>query len=418
MAKEISRSGNWFQLQLGGVLQPDKPPLTVWVTAFFYKVWGVSEFTSRLFSSLAGLGTVLVTYFFGRQLLNRWMGFLSALILISTSHFIHYSRMATPDVPGVFFMTLALYFFWRGIQRNRFLVFSGITIGISVLSIGFQAFFIIPLIWIYLLLSGRHAIFNRSTYWVGLMLAALLALPWHLHQMVVLKDALWKTVDWQFFTSFRAWLGGEIFYYVRILVNKDHPWILFAIFSAPFFVVKAIKDKEDESVFLSVWIFFTLIILSFLREKRFEYVAPLYPALSITVSYWLGKIFKEYAVFWVRVIFILIIILHVPYSHIFDRGGHPDVRALKSSMMYAPISFEPIVVYRYDEAPAVIFYFSRQVRRVDQPAELEKYIKKGKFYCILREFDLLDMGGANFLQQHGLSILGSAGQIHMIGSKQ
>lgn len=417
MAKEMANSGDWTHLRLAGSLQFDKPPLLIWITALFYKIWGVSELTSRAFSSLCGLGVVLVTYFFGRQLLNRWMGFLAAMVLLTTSHFIHTSRMAMPDIPFTFFITLALYFFWRGFQRNRFFIFSGVAIGLAVMTIGFEAFFIFPVIWIYLLLSGRHDIFNRSTYWVGVIIAALIGLPWHLYQMVVFKDMLWRTVDWQFFASPRVWLGGEFFYYIKVLVNKDHPWILFAFFSAPFFVFKSIKEKEDESIFLSVWIFATLIFLSFLRVKRFEYLVPLYPALSITVSYWLGKLFRDHAVMWVRIIMVVILALHVPYSHIFDADGSRDVKAMAQAVKARVKPFGKVYLYRYNEAPGVIFYMSRVAAQLDHPVDFEKKSKEAGFYCLLRRKDLSVLGGDEALSRLGLTLLGSSGELSFVGPK-
>src|SRR5437867_2873148 len=80
VAKEIIQSGNWLKFTLGGEPWTDKPPLAIWVTAVFYKLFGINEFSARFFSALCGLGTVIVTYLLGRKLLNRWTGFLGALV--------------------------------------------------------------------------------------------------------------------------------------------------------------------------------------------------------------------------------------------------------------------------------------------------------------------------------------------------
>ncbi len=65
VAKQILRSGNWLDLTWGGSPWVDKPPVTVWATAVFYHLFGMHEFTARLFSALCGAGTVIVTYLLG-----------------------------------------------------------------------------------------------------------------------------------------------------------------------------------------------------------------------------------------------------------------------------------------------------------------------------------------------------------------
>jgi 4-amino-4-deoxy-L-arabinose transferase-like glycosyltransferase len=125
-ARELSRSSNWLDLTYGGIPWFDKPPLNMWVTAFFYKLFGIGEFSVRLFSALCGIGTVLVTYLFASRLFSRWIGFLSALVLVSSSHYLHFARFGQLDSPLTFFISSALYFFWMGRERNRYFIFSGI----------------------------------------------------------------------------------------------------------------------------------------------------------------------------------------------------------------------------------------------------------------------------------------------------
>ena len=149
VAKELVQTGDWLRLTLNHSPWFDKPPLAIWMTALFYKLFGVNELSARLFSALCGVGLVIVTYFFGRQLLNRWTGFLGALILLSSSHFLRFARFGVMDVPLTFFMTLAFYLFWLGHFKNRYLIFSGIAIGLAVMTKGFAAMLIFPVIWLY-----------------------------------------------------------------------------------------------------------------------------------------------------------------------------------------------------------------------------------------------------------------------------
>ena len=42
VAKELLHSGRWFFLSYGGSPWVDKPPLAIWATVIFYKLFGVN----------------------------------------------------------------------------------------------------------------------------------------------------------------------------------------------------------------------------------------------------------------------------------------------------------------------------------------------------------------------------------------
>ena len=177
VAKEIFQSGNWLRLTLEGAPWVDKPPLCIWAAALCYKLFGLNEFSARLFSCLLGIGTVLVTYLFGARLFGRWIGFLGALVLMSSSHFIHFSRFGVTDPPLVFFLSLSLYFFWLGREKNRYFIFSGIAIGLAVMTKSFAALIIFPITWIYCWWAGELKTLGKSSYWIGVILARKMGKP-------------------------------------------------------------------------------------------------------------------------------------------------------------------------------------------------------------------------------------------------
>src|SRR3989338_7267972 len=233
VAKEIFQSGDWLHLTLNGSQWADKPPLGIWATAFFYRLFGVHEFSARFFSALCGIGAVLVTYLIGGKLFNRWVGFLGALVLLSSSQFIRYARFGMLDAPLVFFLSLSLYFFWRGYERNRYLIFSGISAGLAIMTKGFTGFLIFPITWLYCAFSGEFEILLRSSYWIGLMLAAGVALPWNLYEMIdhghlFVNEVVIKHLFRRTLTSLDGH-KGNFYFYIRTLVNKYHPWVLIGI---------------------------------------------------------------------------------------------------------------------------------------------------------------------------------------------
>src|SRR6266542_1755701 len=70
VAREMLESGDWIQPHLNHARYYEKPPLTYWSVAASYRLFGFTEFASRLPSALAYIGTVLVTFLLARELVG------------------------------------------------------------------------------------------------------------------------------------------------------------------------------------------------------------------------------------------------------------------------------------------------------------------------------------------------------------
>ena len=421
VAKEFARSGQWLELTLGGGLWLEKQPLCIWSTAFFYKIFGVNEFAARLFSTLCGIGTVLVVYFLGKKMFGRWTGFLAALVLLSSSHLIHYSRFGMMDVPLTFFISLALYFLWRGRDENRFLIYSGAAFGLAVMTKGFAAFFVVPLTWIYCIWTGETQILKRRAYWLGWLAALVIASPWHLYEWVMHRDAFMNGVVVKNFVerTMHAIEGhhGRWDYYIRTMTNKYHPWTLISIFSAPLFLFKAVKDRDKEIIFIASWIFTVFFIITLVQTKLRWYIIPLYPALSLSVAYYLGKVFSENQKNFVRVMFLVIMILHVPYSNIFNHDYSRDIKGIAPLVKKEVPEKMPVHLYNYHETPAATFYLERPNTYLDTPESFMSELRaKKEFYCLIHENDLRSFHKS--LNALAITELGSFENLKLVSKKR
>ncbi len=82
-------------------------------------ILGASEFSLRLVSVLCGTGTILVTYFFGKELVNKFVGFLGASIIAFSTWYVQFSREARYYQDYQFFYILTFLFFYLGFIKNR-----------------------------------------------------------------------------------------------------------------------------------------------------------------------------------------------------------------------------------------------------------------------------------------------------------
>ena len=66
--REMLERGDWVIPHLNGLDYIEKPPLQYWATALSYSVFGVNNFSARLYTALCALGTVLLMAFLARRL--------------------------------------------------------------------------------------------------------------------------------------------------------------------------------------------------------------------------------------------------------------------------------------------------------------------------------------------------------------
>ena len=80
---------------------------------------GTSEFSLRIVSVFFGTGTILATYFFGKELANRFVGLLGAFIIAFSTWYVQFSREARYYQDYQFFYMLSFLFFYLGFVKNK-----------------------------------------------------------------------------------------------------------------------------------------------------------------------------------------------------------------------------------------------------------------------------------------------------------
>ncbi len=104
IAREILTANDWITLHFNGIPFYDHPPMGFWIMAIFYKVFGVSEFSTRLPSVLAGIGSSILIYKLGHGLFNKKIiGYIAALILSTSVWYVLRVRSGNLDSLFLFF---------------------------------------------------------------------------------------------------------------------------------------------------------------------------------------------------------------------------------------------------------------------------------------------------------------------------
>lgn len=101
-----------------------KPPAYIYMTALVVKTFGLSEFSVRLTSALAGIFLVLVTFFLARELgFSRRIAILSSFLVAISPWSLQMSRAAFEANLATTMTGLAAFFLLRGIRTRTYLSF-------------------------------------------------------------------------------------------------------------------------------------------------------------------------------------------------------------------------------------------------------------------------------------------------------
>ncbi len=292
-SKDMVLSGDWITPTFNGESFYDKPILYNWLAALAFMVFGFTEFAARLPAAVLGLGCVMVTYFLGRRMFGSMVGFFGGVILATSPEFIILSRVVVHDISLVFFVTLALFFFYLGLtsenHRKAYFFLFYASSGFAVLAKG-PIGVILPtlIIGLFLFLKGKLRFLKEMQVGWGVLIFLMVAAPWYV--LISLKNSDYagyffvKQNLMNFLSSEEARHPRPFYYYFPILLGGFFPWSFFL----PLTLIRAlwgrIREVDERTLFLVVWCGVILLFFSTARSKLSPYILPIFPPAAVLVG--------------------------------------------------------------------------------------------------------------------------------------
>ena len=306
IAKNMVLRSEYLDLTwISGTIWFEKPPFMMWSMAAFMKFLGFTSLAARLPSAIFGFLTVLVTFLMSKKYFGKVAAFFAALSLVTSVHFLYYSRAAMIDVTTTFFITLGLYLYLIAKEKAglKFWILSGISIGFGVLTkgaIGILPLAIIGTYELYLIVFKGQSL-SKSHLWKYLTLfvaVMLIALPWHLVQYIRYKEEFLNTyLIYHVFDRATQAIedkGQPIYWYFIVMKVSMRIWFVVLLAAFPAFLFKSAK-KNDKFVFFTIWFSIVFALFSFASSKIVWYIIPIYPAASIMVGYFIDIFYKRFS---------------------------------------------------------------------------------------------------------------------------
>jgi len=184
-AREMLLRHDWVTLYTNGFRYLEKAPLMYWSLAASYKIFGISDWSTRLPLMLGVLALVLATYRLGRYVYGEAGGLYAAVALATSLGLFIFTRFLIPEVLVALWLTLGYYFFLRSLEEERpsRLVCWGFaaTCALNVLTKGLIGLvFPAGAIGLYLLLTGNLQRLLRLHIVSSTLVFLAIAAPWHI----------------------------------------------------------------------------------------------------------------------------------------------------------------------------------------------------------------------------------------------
>jgi 4-amino-4-deoxy-L-arabinose transferase-like glycosyltransferase len=293
-AREMVEGGDWLTPHFNYEERWQKPILYYWLTAATYVAFGESEWAARVWSALSGLGLVLLTWSAARTLTGRSdAAWLAGAIAATCGGYFAMARLALPDLPLTFFITLTI---WSALTE-RWPV-AGAAAGLGLLMKGPVALVIpgivlAPIWW-------RERTFATSAQaprrpLKGIAIAALvcaaLALPWYaamtLEHGTSYLQSFFVGDNLERFATDRFNEPRPLWFYFPILLGGMMPWSLYLI-ALPWRSVARVAMRQrtltNAEWRLLLWAALPLLFYTISIGKQPRYILPVLPPLAILLA--------------------------------------------------------------------------------------------------------------------------------------
>jgi 4-amino-4-deoxy-L-arabinose transferase-like glycosyltransferase len=291
--REMQSGGDWVVPHLNGLAYIEKPPLQYWATAVTYQLFGVNEFSARLYTALTALASIALAGFLAARFFGIESGWRAAAILSGMFMFVVLGQLITLDMSLTFWMTASLAGFLlaqRAEQaQRRWMLLAWVAAAFAVLTKGLVAAAIpAAVLVIYSLWSRDFAPWRRLHLALGLPVFLAITVPWHWLAALRLDDFL------QFF-----FVHEHFARYLTPIADRQEPWWYFGwVFLAGTvpWTVPALRmvvggwrgsappGQFRPTLFLWIWVIFICVFFSLSDSKLMPYILPAIPALAVLIA--------------------------------------------------------------------------------------------------------------------------------------
>ncbi len=309
-AREMLLRHDWVTLYTNGLRYLEKAPLMYWGLATSYKVFGISDWSTRLPLMLGILALVLATYKLGTDAFGERAGFYAGLVLVTSVGPYIFTRFLIPDVLVGLWLVVSYCFFLRSLDErppSRLTCWGfAAACALNVLTKGLIGLvFPVATIGLYLVLTRNLRHLLRLHVLSSTIIFLVLAAPWHVLAAVRNPpQGQARGFLWFYFINehVNRFLGTRVppgydtvplALFWAFLVLWLVPWAMFlpqALRDVPvrWSRLPALDRRERANLLFLLWALVILLFFSFSTRQEY-YTIPALPGVALLVGGWLAK---------------------------------------------------------------------------------------------------------------------------------
>ncbi|HUF22999.1 MAG TPA: glycosyltransferase family 39 protein [Vicinamibacterales bacterium] len=290
--RQMVQSGDYVNPSFNGAPRFNKPVLSYWVVAAFYKVFGVSVWAERVAIAIGALGIAAAAFVIARVAWSLRAAWIAALVMLSAPRVVFFARRIFIDVWITMFMSLVLMFFVlaeaRPHHRRRYLLLMYAAAGLGVLTKGPVALVLPALAFgVYLLVERRLRDIPRMHLVSGALIVLAIVAPWY---AMVYAEHGWTYIRDFFigenlgrYSDTYGQQARPVYFYVPVLLTELFPWSLFVPVALWAGWHRARAGSHLERLLLA-WIAVIVLVFTFSSTKQDLYIFPIAAALAALIA--------------------------------------------------------------------------------------------------------------------------------------
>jgi hypothetical protein len=310
-AREMLYRHDWVTLYTNGIRYLEKAPMMYWSIATSYRLFGVSDWSTRLPLMLGVFGLLLATYTLGRFAYGELGGLYAAVVLATSIGPYIFTRFLIPDVLVGLWLTIGYLFFLRSLEEDppsRLTCWGfAVTCALNVLTKGLIGLvFPAGAIGLYLLLTGNLRHLLRLRLFTSSLVFFAIAAPWHFLAAIrnptqgSTKGFLWFYFINEHLNRFlnkRVPPGYDtvpLLIFWGLLVAWLLPWSVFlpqAMRDVPLRwreLGSRLDRRQRSNLLFFLWALVIVGFFSFSTRQEY-YTIPGLPGLALLVGGWLAR---------------------------------------------------------------------------------------------------------------------------------
>ncbi len=299
--REMAASGDWLTPRLDGLKYFEKPPLQYWATAAAYSVFGVSEWTSRLWTVALAFACLPMVFEWTRRLYGTRPAMAAIVALGVSPYFGIIGHLNLLDAGFSFWLTGAVFAFTLAQaaeigsrQERRWMLLAWLAAALAILSKGIVVGVLTGVSLIaYSVLERDIRPWTRLHLAAGLPLFLLVCAPWFITVSIRNPDFPQFFFIHEHFARFLTTVHDRVepwWFFLPLLLLGVLPWGLSVIRAS----LRAWRDVGPTPHFkplrfLLIFAVVTLLFFSASGSKLAPYLQPMFPPMAALLGVYVAQ---------------------------------------------------------------------------------------------------------------------------------